>query len=319
VDTVVAAESREVEMYRIARDKLHLIAKQLDPEQFEVLFSRVMSLVPPKELEDIMSDFRAGPAVSFRADEIGQLVKDGYRAWQKFDDEYRSNAQKIQDTAAGEATWTDVGNFLMRYGEAELGPDTNQTSFVHSDNEIVAVDERLPTIRMNGQFYACGDSGGLVPDPVGGQPVRQLGLNLGEVAVTLRRAFMPERLCGAGYLKRPSGAGEAIPWPGPFGLLCFIRQTIRYEQERAAEERLSLHSFVVRGGACEGLSSSHQAALIRVLAEASRIKDPVETELSRSLADYEIRMTDRLRRPSEAEIAARIRHVVWPVAAMIIV
>jgi SNF2 family DNA or RNA helicase len=54
VDTVVASGSREVDMYRIARDKLALVAKHLDPEQFETLFSRVMSLVPPKELEGLL-------------------------------------------------------------------------------------------------------------------------------------------------------------------------------------------------------------------------------------------------------------------------
>src|SRR5262249_5068338 len=50
VDTLVVAGSREVDMYRIARERLRLIASQLDPEQFETLFSRVMSLVPPAEL-----------------------------------------------------------------------------------------------------------------------------------------------------------------------------------------------------------------------------------------------------------------------------
>jgi len=53
VDTLVVAGSREVDMYRIARERLRLIASQLDPEQFETLFSRVMSLVPPAELEEL--------------------------------------------------------------------------------------------------------------------------------------------------------------------------------------------------------------------------------------------------------------------------
>lgn len=317
VDTVVAAESREVEMYRIARDKLHLIATQLDPEQFEILFSRVMSLVPPKELEDIMSDYRAGPAVAVRSDDIGKLVKDGYQAWQKFDGEYRSNAQKIQATAAGEATWIDVGNFLRRQGDAELGPDTNQTSFTYAENEIVAVDERLPTIRMNGQFFACGDSGGLLPDPINGQAVKQLGLNLPEVAATLRRAFMPDRACGAGYLKGPSGL-DVIAGPAPFGLQCFVRQTIRYEQERAAEERLSLHCYIVREAGKEALSPSQQATLLRTLADATRIKDPVDSNLSKALVVSEAKIVDELRLPSEAEIASRVRHVVWPVATLMI-
>jgi hypothetical protein len=46
--TVVASGSREVDMYRIARERLRLIARQIDPDQFELLFSRVMSLVAPE-------------------------------------------------------------------------------------------------------------------------------------------------------------------------------------------------------------------------------------------------------------------------------
>src|SRR5262249_44336930 len=56
VDTVVAAGSREVDMYRIAREKLAMIATHLDPDQFETLFSRVMSVVPPKELEEVLGN-----------------------------------------------------------------------------------------------------------------------------------------------------------------------------------------------------------------------------------------------------------------------
>jgi hypothetical protein len=319
VDTVVAAESREVEMYRIARDKLHLIARQLDPEQFENLFSRVMSLVAPKELEDVMSNFRAGAATSVKSEEIGRLVKNGYQAWQEFDNEYRSNAQKIQATAAGEATWIDLGNFLRRQGDAELGPDTNQTSFTYTDNEIVAVDERLPTLRIKENFYACGDSGGLLPDPIDGQSVWQLGLNLPEVSAALRRAFIPDRLCGAGYLKFPSTLNDTNIGSSPFGFLCFIRQTIRYEMERAAEERLSLHCYVVRPGSRQALSPSQQANFLRELAEATRIKDPVETDLAKSLLLAEAEIADELRRPSEADMTSRVRHIAWPIGALMLI
>ena len=91
IDTVVAAGSREVDMYRIAREKLALIAKHLDPDQFESLFSRVMSLVPPKELENILGDISGssmldGPATQ----EIGRLVTEGFRSWSSFDDQYLS-------------------------------------------------------------------------------------------------------------------------------------------------------------------------------------------------------------------------------------
>ena len=84
VETLVVKGSREVDMYRIARERLGLIASQLDPEQFETLFGRVMSLVPPAELEQIVGNAGVNPSQT-TSDQIGQLVSEGYKNWQKFD------------------------------------------------------------------------------------------------------------------------------------------------------------------------------------------------------------------------------------------
>ena len=182
VDTIVAAGSREVQMYRSARDKLRLISKQLDPEQFESLFSRVMALVPPAELEDILSN---APFVdSDISQEIGELVRKGYEAWQSFDDKYRKNSEEIQSLAGGEATWTDLGKFLTRYGSALWSSDATRTVFDFDEGEIVAVDELLRTINLDGQLYACGDTGGLKLNHAGAQEIAQLGLNVAAVAKT---------------------------------------------------------------------------------------------------------------------------------------
>jgi len=74
VDTVVAAGSREVDMYRIAREKLAMIASHLDPEQLRLCLVGVMSLVPPKELEDILGEISSGPFTNAASTEIGRLV-----------------------------------------------------------------------------------------------------------------------------------------------------------------------------------------------------------------------------------------------------
>ena len=318
VDTVVAAGSREVDMYRIAREKLSLIARQIDPEQFEILFSRVMSLVAPEELEEAMGSVRAGPIPSSVSDEIGKLVRKGYETWQTFDLEYRSNAEKIQAAAAGEATWGDLSHFLRRYCDAEDGPGTSLTTFEFLNDEIVDLDEQLPTLRIDGNLFLCGDSGGLSPDPVGGEPVYQLGLNLPKVAAATRRIFVSERICGAGYLNRPNNIDAEHFGSQPFGLLFFLRQTIRFEAERASEERISLHCYAVRPNERLALSPREQATLLRLLTEATRIKDPVRTDLEQVLLEAEGDISNELRRPSDTDVASRVRHMVWPIGAIVI-
>jgi superfamily II DNA or RNA helicase len=318
VDTVVASGSREMEMYRIAREKLHLIARQLDPEQFETLFSRVMSLVAPKELEGVMTDLGAGPIPAAASDEIGELVQNGYKAWQTFDREYRANADKINNTGAGEASWNDVEAFLVRQTDAGPGPQTSLVNFELENDEIVARSQFIGTLRYNQRLYICSDSGGLLPDPVNGETVHQLGLNLPEVAATIRHVFLPDETCGAGYVNRPSRLDEDFP-TSPFGVLFFLRQTIRFEQARAAEERLSLHAFLVTSGTLVELTPDLQAKAIREIVNAVRVKDPSRGDLEPLMLSQERDLTLQLRMPSESDVAGRVRHVVWPVGALILI
>src|SRR6202162_4684607 len=108
-----------------------------------------MSIVASEELEGVMGGLKSGVVLSSVSDEIGSLVKKGYETWQAFDQKYRSNAEKIQATTAGEATWADAANFLVRYSGAEVGPATNLTSFEFLDDEIVDFDEQQSTDRKS--------------------------------------------------------------------------------------------------------------------------------------------------------------------------
>ena len=204
VDTVVAAGSREVDMYRIAREKLSVIARQIDPEDFELLFSRVMSLVAPEELEELMGGLRGGPIPSSVSDEIGKLVKKGYDTWQEFDQEYRSNAEKIQAAASGEATWGDFAHFLRRYCDAEEGPETSLTSFNFVNDEIVDLDEQLPNIAPWQRSLPVRGLRRHFAGPGWWRAGTPVGLNLEEVAARVRGIFLQDRVCGAGYLNRPN-------------------------------------------------------------------------------------------------------------------
>ncbi len=318
VDTVVAAGSREVDMYRIAREKLKLIARQLDPEQFESLFSRVMSLVPPKEFEEILSDLSAGPLPDSASNEIGRIVTQGYESWRDFDDKYRVSAEEIRVVNAGEASWADVESFLIKQCGAEIGPDASLTSFNFENDEIVPVDDSISTVRFEGQLYACGDTGGTPVDAVAGHAINQLGLNLPVIARQLHRAFMPERLCGAGYLKCPENLDVRQPKGKSFGVLFFLRQMVRQELGRPSEGLLSLHAY----GTAEGhpiweLNRDERTTLIRHLLTATRVRDPIAAGIEPTLGAIEERLAGELRRPSDDDISAQNRYVVWPIATII--
>lgn len=320
IDTVVAAGSREVDMYRIAREKLAMIAKHLDPEQFETLFSRVMSLVPPKELESILGNISGsrefdGPATL----EIGRLVTEGYRSWSSFDETYRKEADDIRAVNPGEARWADVGAFLVKYGGAEDGDGATFSSFEFQDNEIVSVDEQVPTISFDKKLYACGDTGGLPAVDGKGAAAISLGLSLDEVQQVLRSCFTPERPTGSAFIKRPAGLDFLGPADGPAVVLAFIRQTLHQERGRWAEKSISLRMFVVPAeGEPQALLSRQQADLVRASQAVPRVKEPSDVSTRGDLQDVEHALLWTLRRPSEAEIAGGVRHAVWPIAALVL-
>lgn len=55
VDTLVTQQSREAHVYEVARAKLELITFEMaSPDRSEAVFARVMALVPPDELLQVM-------------------------------------------------------------------------------------------------------------------------------------------------------------------------------------------------------------------------------------------------------------------------
>jgi len=321
VDTVVATGSREVDMYRVARDKLALIAQHLDPEQFESLFSRVMSLVPPKELETVLSDVTGtlgldGPAIQ----EIGRLVTEGFKSWSSFDAAYRKQAEQIRATEPGEAHWADVGHFLVKHGDADDGDSATFGTFTFQDNEIVAVEEAVPTIRLAGRTFACGDTGGLRALGSEGTEVYQLGLNIDAVQAALGQSFRPGRKAGVAFLNRPNGLGFIGSDAEVTVVLAFLRQ--RLEQERGVwlERGLTLHCYALanRGEPTE-LDGPQRATLIRACQNVPRIKDGASVRVPVDVVSVEDALSRALKRPTDDCMAAGVRYAVWPLAALVLV
>jgi superfamily II DNA or RNA helicase len=316
VDTVVAAGSREVDMYRIARDKLAMAVRHLDPEQFEGLFSRVMSLVPPKELEAILGD-ASGPlfADPYAAEEIGRLVTEGFNLWSDFDQKYRRQAETIRAINPGEATWADLGSFLVRYAGATDGPGARFSSFEFSEEEIVEIEQSLPTVLFGGKRFACGDTGGLPAVADDGATAERLGINLQWVQSCLRDAFAPGRGCGVAFIKAPAWLCTSSANEAAVCFFVFLRQRLQQEGGRWVEVGVELKIFQANSfGAPRAMDANEASRLVRACSTATRVRDPQKLILRADLIEIERDLYSQLRQPTDGEIESGVRYAAWPLA-----
>src|SRR5206468_632529 len=113
VDTVVVKDSREADAYRIARERLRLIASTLvESERFESVFARVMSLIPPEELQDLLMNEPLAPFTVHDQEQIARIVQHGFTRWRDFDRRYGEQQKQIKLQNPGLATWTDLAQFM---------------------------------------------------------------------------------------------------------------------------------------------------------------------------------------------------------------
>jgi superfamily II DNA or RNA helicase len=316
VDTLIVQGTREVDMYRIAREKLRLIATQLDADQFEVLFGRVMSLVPPKELETLLGSAAASRVDDSEAEAIGALVRQGYTVWEEFDRRYRAQAEQIRALNAGEATWEDLESFLVRTGNAKTAPEVKLTVFEFEGDEIVDRDEYVPALRINDQLHVCADTSGTPAESEAGVPVPTVGMNHPWVRQQLHAATMAQEV-GGGYVNRPVALSEGFP--ARFGVLAFLRHAVRFAPGETAERGVSFHAYVVtEEGEVRELQPTERSQLVRSLYKATRVRDPQVGPLAQTLAALERSLAERLRAVSDEERAERVRPAVWPIAAFVV-
>lgn len=316
VDTLIVQGTREVDMYRIAREKLRLIATQMDVEQFEVLFSRVMSLVPPKELEALLGGAAAERVNDDEAETIGRLVRQGFSAWEDFDRRFRKQAEEIQALSPGEATWADVRGFLVRAGNAKPAPDIDITVFESENDDVVAKPESAPAIKLDDELYVCADTGGAIAETDTGDAVPVLGLNNSKCQDLLRTSFAVET-AGAGYLNRPSDLPNTFP--ETFGVLAFLRLAIRFSAGQTSERTATFHVFLItEAGDTHELASGDRATLTRALFSASRVREPQPNAITTPIGATERILIRQLRTVTDQERDEGVRPAVWPVAAFVV-
>ncbi len=321
VDTVVASGSREVDMYRIAREKLALVAMNMDPEQFETLFSRVMSVVPPKELEDLLGNAATAGTIDAEASAtIGKLVTEGFKSWNNFDQEYRKQAEDILSANAGEANWADVGAFLVKYDYAKDDAKAHFATFEFKDNEIIDVEQNVPTILIGDRLYACGDTGGLRAASYDGKEVHALGMNLDEIKSALRESFTPDRPAGAAFVARPKDLDFLGGDGKPTIVFAFLQHVLHQESGRWSERNVKLRIFATASGQeLKELDGAQRASVVRAVQSSQRVRDPMGLQVDANIADIETALVSQLRRPTDDELSSGIRYAVWPIAVVVLV
>jgi len=322
VDTLVVKDSREADAYRIARQKLERIASTMrEPERFEALFSRVMCLVPPAELQDVLIHAPLAPINSDDQAEIARMVQKGFHSWNEFHERYSQEQNRIRQQNPGLAAWQDVASFLMDHAKATPAEGFTAQTFRWELGQIEAVESLAVALQMpDNRIYACGDYAGA---PVVGATgsITPLGLNLAVVSDSLRRAAFPVRPAGAAYLRWPDNVRLPDSLSMPMGVLMFIRQTVKADPRGGWKEVATmLYCYCVQpDNAAFQIDGEAKASLIRGLLRGGiRVRPETSDPLLQSLVNEEVRLAQELRRPTQLELEQGVRHAVMPLAAMIV-
>ncbi|QVL33866.1 DEAD/DEAH box helicase [Telmatocola sphagniphila] len=324
VDTVVVTDSREAHAYRVARQKLELIARALVPsERFEAVFSRVMGLVPPEELQDVLIQAAAGPLSDRDQDAINRMVQEGFGAWQAFHDRFADRQRQIRQQDPGLATWEDVSRFLAEYGNVETREGFRALRFTRTGDQVDPIEQPVNVVNLGDQEqYVCGDVGGAPVFGPDGKQARQLGLNLPPVAELLRRlAFATP--AGAAVLR----VTNELTLPGvdnstPLGVLIFARQTVRPDPRSGhIEIGCSLPCYILTADSNPvPVEGPLKRALLYALFDATvaRVRPEPVDQLIAAIGRSETEIGNQLRFPSEQEMQSGVRHAVTPLLAALV-
>jgi hypothetical protein len=245
------------------------------------------------------------------------MVRQGFSTWRAFHDRFGEQQRQIRQQDPGIVAWDDVVEFVREHLEANLPEGYTTQRFRLNEGRVDSVDEQAKVVRLaDGGVFSCGGSEGAPVFGPDGQIVGPLGLNLNLVAETLRRLAFPRVATGAAHLRWPPEV--SAPFAPPFGVLIFMRQTVRPDQHGAwTEHATSLHCFcVTTEGNFHSVEGESKATLLRAIFRATvRTKPEQDESLMASLERLEGELASTLRRPEERELRQGIRHAVTPLLA----
>jgi hypothetical protein len=317
VDTIVVKDSREVDAYAYAREKLKMIASTLVPEdKFEALFGRVMALVPPEDLQGVLVKNPIGPLDEEDRRMLSDLVSRGFQEWKSFHDRYSTEQEKIGKLDPGAASWEDLTTFALEQLKAKPAEGFSALAFLWQDGEVVESTQAARVLLIDGKPYACGDYGGMPVTSDDGRTAQRLGTNSEIVTAALRNLAFPAGITGAAHVRWPDTTPRPIA--GPFGVLVVARQSVRWESGSYTELGVGLHAQLIdaQGGRRE-VDGTEKGSLVRSLLRSTVRRDAaVEPALLDALRASEAELIAQLRRPSDTERDRR--NAVTPLLAAIV-
>lgn len=320
VDTIVVRDSRETHAWSVARERLNVIAQTLvAPDRFETVFSRVMCLIPPEELQTVLIRSPSSPLAESEVQQMAALVDSGFRDWQSFHERYAANQRQIRELPGGLARWSQLRDFLMRYGGAEPAAGIARTRFVQRAGQVETVDEPAEVLRLrDGSLCFVGNFDGGLFSGDAASTVGPLGLNIPQVAELLRSCASPVLPTGAAHLRWGEAQKELRDRLGDeVVLLAFARQIFRLNSVGGINEAgIELMAYKVDTQQTSLLSAQDRAALFDMQHQATIRKRPVESPLHARAALEEQRLINELRRPSDEAIRQGVRYAVWPILAL---
>jgi hypothetical protein len=316
VHTLVVKDSREVDMYDVARTKLNHVAKTLGSDRFEELFTRVMALVPPEDLAGVLVRDALGPLSDGDQEELAKIVTAGYRRWQRFHAEFSAAQHEIRSVSSGQARWRDLERFAIDHLGARPVEGLSALKFRSEGKEVIEASEAATVLEIEGRLFACGDYAStpiVTPD---GRDVAQLGLNLEHVCTTLRGLGLPDVAAGVAYLRWAPSDPELAWITAPCGILIYGRTTLSIDTSAYRESGLELSMHVVLpDGATREVERAQRGTLVRSLLDATvRREIDVSSELIDAIRAADDKLVLALRRPGERSQ----RHAVFPVAVMVL-
>jgi superfamily II DNA or RNA helicase len=322
VDTMVVKDSREVHAYRVAREKLREVASTLvPPDKFESLFSRVMALVPPEELQGILAQSAHGPLDDEERRQLSALVTDGFARWQDFNRNFSAQQRAVRALDPGQARWSDVRDFAKEKLGAKPTEGYRALRFEQRGAEVVESPEDADVIQIGREVFACGDYGGMPVIDADGRRASQLGINVMQVAESLRSAAIPVDATGACVVKWPADQGPLPGSSGRTGVLVAVRQGIRVSEGGAEEGEAELRVFLIGAGSLpQEVYGEDKGRLIRGLVRGrpTALLNTDDTLVGK-IEKGEREVCERLRVPSDQERSAGIRWAVTPLLAAVVV
>jgi superfamily II DNA or RNA helicase len=315
VDTIVVPGSREADAYRIARDKLRIIAEQLDPEKFEQLFGRVMNLVPPEELAEVLG---TSPAMKSSELEhrVARIVREGYNKLQDFSKAYSEGARQIKLVDPGAATWADFRLFLEKHEDASPAPPGTMRVFELGADGVTFSDRQVQTITAFGQQYVADETEGLPCYDSEDRQLKRIGVSDPRVTQSLLDAVSVPASERVGAIRLRSADARSIldPMAKDFSVIFFATQRLAFVRDAVEELNLELSAFLVEPGQePKRIPTDRIGDLVRLFVSADRQTRPEKNARKLFVESTENYMAKQLREEVSSEGVPGLVGCIWPV------